>query len=108
MTSAPGVPARGLYGSLGRALGWFPSSVSRLRRHPPPEQLSAVLLTAVAIGIALGGTLASRNWFPPSLLSLVVLFGGLLMSRRGFLRVALVVAASLGYYLYDLGLDQPR
>lgn len=108
MTSAPGVPARGPYGALVRTLGWLPSSVSRLRRHPPPEPVSGFLLTVAAVGIALGGTLASRNWFPPSLLALVLLFGGLLMSRKGFLRLAVIVAASLLYYLYDLGFAQPR
>ena len=108
MTTAPDIPARGLLGSLARALGWFPTSVGRLRRNPPPEQVSALLLTAAAIGITVGGKVASRNYFPPSLLALVLLFGGLLMSRRGMVRVSIVVAVSLAYYLWDLGLDQPR
>ena len=108
MTSAPDVPTRGLYGSLGRALSWFPASVGRLRRNPPPEQVSAFLLTVAAIGITLGGTLVSRSYFPPSMLALVLLFGGMLMSRRGMQKVSVVTAISLAYYLWDLGLDQPR
>ncbi|MFN2539988.1 MAG: PP2C family protein-serine/threonine phosphatase [Mycobacteriales bacterium] len=108
MTSAPGDLARGPYGSLRRAVGRLPATVSRLRRNPPPEQVSGVLLTASAIGVTLGGSLASRNYFPPSLLALVLLFGGLLMSRRGMLRLSVVVALCLAYCLWDLGLDQPR
>ena len=108
MTSAPDVPAREPLGSLGRALGRLPATVSRLRRNPPPEQISAALLTAAAFGITIGGVYASQNYFPPSLLSLVLLFAGLLMSRRAMLKISVVVVFSLAYYLYDLGLDQPR
>ncbi|MCU1600492.1 MAG: protein phosphatase [Frankiales bacterium] len=83
-------------------LGWLPAGISRLRRDPPPEHLSMLALTAAAVGITLGGVLASRNYFAPSLLALVLLFGGLLISRRGMLKIAFVVAGCLAAYITDI------
>jgi hypothetical protein len=87
---------------LGRIASWLPSVVARLRRDPPPETVSVVLLSVASIGIVLGATLWSRNAFPPSLLAVVMLFGGLMISRRAMLQLALVVAVCLTYYLVDI------
>jgi hypothetical protein len=102
MTSAPDDPAKEPSGSLGRIASWLPSVVARLRRDPPPETVSVVLLSVASIGIVLGATLWSRNAFPPSLLAVVMLFGGLMISRRAMLQLALVVAVCLTYYLVDI------
>lgn len=89
-------------GSLVRGLSWLPGVVARVRRDPPPEHVSLGALALAAVLAVLGATQWSRNAFPPSLLAVVLLFGGLVLSRRMMLRLAFVVAASLAYYLVDV------
>ncbi len=80
-------------------LGWLPASISRLRRDPPPEQPSLVALSLIAIGITTGGVLYSRNVFTPSLLAIVLLFGGLILSRRSMIQLAVVVGLCLAGFM---------
>ena len=85
--------------ALSAVLGALPSVVTRLRRDPPPEQVSLGLLSLLAGSITAGGILWSRNIFTPSLLAIVLLFGGLLVSRRSMLKLAVVVAGCLAGYI---------
>jgi hypothetical protein len=105
MTSAPDAPARGPRGprrGLAGAIG-----LERLRRDPPAESVSLLLLSALAVAVTAGAT-ASVNYFPPAMLALPLLFGGLLLSRNGTQKLAWVVTACLVFDLVDLGLDEPR
>ena len=90
-----------------RALSWLPVGLARLRRDPPPEGVTLPALSLLSLLAVIGATQWSRNAFPPSLLAVVLLFGGLLLSRRRMLQLSAVVALCLTWYLVDTVVETP-
>ena len=87
----------------------LPRGVTRLRRHPPPEGPALVGLVALAVLIAVGGTVFGFGLFPPGVQVLPLLGGGLLLRRRSMRVLILVVAACLAYDLarYKVAMVRP-
>ncbi|MCW2672143.1 MAG: serine phosphatase [Frankiales bacterium] len=108
MTSGPDASVRGPRGFLGRVLGAAPRALGRLRREPPRESITTLFLSVLAIAVTVGCSLGSADYFPPSMLALPLLFGGVLLTRSATQKLAVVVAGCLAFDLVDLGLDQPR
>jgi len=104
---APTDPVRRPSGPLLRGLSWLPTVVARLRRDPPPESVSLPFLCLLSVVVVIGATQWSRNAFPPSLLAVALLFGGLLLSRKRMLQLSAVAALCLTWYLVDVMVTTP-
>jgi hypothetical protein len=76
--------------------------MTRLRREPPPEPFGTLALVVFALLVTAMGAVSSRNVWPPSLLALSLLFGGLMLSRRGLLQLAVVLIGCLVYDWLDV------
>lgn len=85
-----------------------PRAVTRLRRHPPPEQAALVGLVALAFSVVVGGELFGPELVPPGAQILALLGGGLLLRRAAMRLLVLVVYLCLLYAVVDLGLDVVR
>jgi hypothetical protein len=108
MTTATDAQLSGPLRVLRAAAGAPLRFVTQLRREPPPEQLATSALMALALLVTVAGTLGDRNYFPPSLLALPMLFGGLLLARKGMQYLSVVILACLTFDLVDLGIETPR
>lgn len=103
MTVALGMRRSGPARVAALALGAVPTFVTRLRHHPPPEQVAFAGLVLLAGLATLGGALWSASVFPPVFLALPLMFGGLLLARKALRWLIVIVSACL---LYDvLGVD---
>ena len=88
--------------------GAVPRSVSRLRRNPPPDQV-VLLALAVFGGLAtLGGAALSPSIFPPVMLALPLLFGGLLLTRAPLLQLTVVISGLIAFDITYLGIMSTR
>ena len=80
------------------------TALTRVRRNPPPERVTLALLVAACLA-ALGAFL---EWgpliSPPVALVLPMILGGLLLTRRSFRRLAVVVAACLVVEVLQVGI----
>lgn len=79
-------------------------ALTNLRRNPPPERISLLGLVVAVLALTLGGLAVSSGWFPPAILVLPVIVGGLLLGRPSFRVLALVVVAALAVQALELGL----
>ena len=83
-------------------------TVQRLRRGFLRSD-GFVLLALVAVALACGwATSRYPEWAPPSLLALVVLIGGFVLSVRGLWLLLAVVAGVLAYEIHALGWEMVR
>ncbi len=85
-----------------------PRAVTRLRRHPPPEQAALVGLVALALALVVGGELFGPEFVPPGAQIIPLLGGGLLLRRAAMRLLVLLVYACLGYAVLELGWDVVR
>ncbi|MCW2600080.1 MAG: serine phosphatase [Frankiales bacterium] len=90
------------------ALGAIPMLVTRLRRDPPPEQVALALLVLLAAVATLAGATWSASVFPPVFMALPLLLGGLVLQRRAFRQLAVVVGGCLAFDLVDVGVARAR
>ena len=60
-----------------------------------------LVLAAVTVGIGIAGAHVSRSWFPPGVMILPIMAGGLLLWPRALLVLFGVVAAALAYDVVD-------
>jgi hypothetical protein len=86
----------------------LPRSVAQLRRDPPPENVAALALVLLCAVVTAAGIVLSRNYWPPSLLALPLLFGGLLLGRRGMKYLGTMAGSCLVLDQIDLGFSTPR
>ncbi|MCW2542893.1 MAG: hypothetical protein JWM40_445 [Frankiales bacterium] len=77
--------------------------ITRLRRDPPAEQSVLLLLIAVSGGITLAGATWDSSIFPPAMLALPLLFGGLMLARRALRQLAVFVTLFLLFDVVELG-----
>ena len=91
--------------SVGSAI---PRAVTRVRREPPPERVSLAGLVLLAVLATIGGSELSEALFPPVLMSVPLLFGGLLLVRRALRWLVVVVVLCLLWDLFVLGLETFR
>jgi hypothetical protein len=77
--------------------------MTRLRRDPPAEQSVLLLLIAFSGGITIAGSTWDASWFPPSMLALPLLFGGLMLARRALRQLAVFSALFLAFDIIELG-----
>jgi hypothetical protein len=77
--------------------------MTRLRRDPPAEQTVLMLLVAAAGGMTLAGAVWSTSFFPPVMLALPLLFGGLMVGRKALRQLAVLVLLFLVIDIIDLG-----
>lgn len=71
-----------------------------LRTSPPTESLALALLVLLSVAALLAALQLGAVWFPPSYQVLPLLGGALLLGRRAFLRLCVVVAAvAVGFFL---------
>jgi hypothetical protein len=82
--------------------------MTRLRRDPPAEQTVLLLLVAFAALVTVLGDVSSTAWFPPSMLTLPLLFGGLMLARRALRQLAVFVGLFLVFDLVQLGWNAVR
>jgi hypothetical protein len=80
--------ARVLLGAPGRVVG-------RLRRDPPPEQVSLVLLCLLSAALFALSLPVGSQWAPPGLQVVPLLLGGLLLTRRAYRQLIAVTGAFL-------------
>lgn len=85
-----------------------PRLVTRLRRDPPAEQTALVVLVLLAASATAAGIAWSTSVFPPVLLTLPLLFGGLMLRRSGLRQLAVFVSLFMVIDLLALGWDQVR
>ena len=85
-----------------------PRFVTRLRRDPPAEHIALLALIAFAGLATVGGSVWSTATFPPVVLTLPLLFGGLTLARQALRRLALFVALFLVFDIVDVGWQQTR
>jgi hypothetical protein len=101
---APRRPRSATVRGLVRVATALPAGLTRIRRSPPSERLSLVLLVtlcvlAVLLFLATGPLLS-----PPVALVLPLLLGGLLLTRPAFRWLTGVVAVSLAVEVADVGI----
>jgi len=90
-------------------VGVVPPWVRLMRRGNPPSEATALaLLVVVAVGLTLGALTVSEAYFPPSMLVIPLLAGGLQLTMRPFRQLAVLVAVCLGLDVAQLGLDETR
>jgi hypothetical protein len=81
--------------AVGLALGAVPRLVTRLRREPPPEQVALVALLVLSGALFALSFAIGSQWAPPGLQVVPLLLGGLLLARKSYRTLALLVAALL-------------
>ena len=86
----------------------LPRGITRLRRSPPPEGPALVGLVALSVLATVGGVVVGVGFFPPGLLVLPLLGGGLLLRRRSMRVLMVVVAMCLAYDLARLRMEVVR
>ena len=91
-----------------RVVSAVPELLGRVRRQPPPEGVSLWALAALAVLVTVFGKTVSMSVFPPGVLSLPLLFGGLILRRSAFHQLSVVVAGCLVYDVLDYGFDLVR
>ena len=97
MTSRFHVPRR-----VALVIGFVPGAVTRIRGNPPPEPLALASLVLLSMASLFAAVSWGSQWFPPSFQVLPLLGGALLLGRRAFLRLGVVVAPVLGtYFLHE-------
>ncbi len=92
-----------------RAVGLaLPRGVTRLRRDPPPERTALAGLVGLTVVGLLAGKVFGPALVPPGV-QIIPLLGGALLLRRVAMRQLIgVVALSLAYDVYALGIDVVR
>ena len=91
-----------------RLLARRPGLITRLRRDPPREPVALLSAMALALVLLLLSLLIGTRWCPPSTEAIPLLVGGLLLGRRAFRLVVLVVAASTAaMFVLENGHDAP-
>jgi hypothetical protein len=95
MTYASEVGASGPARAAAAVLGAPARVLSRVRRDPPPEPVALFLLMLVSVLLVLGSVVVGNRWMPPGVQIVPLLGAGLLVGRRAFTRLAVVVAASV-------------
>ena len=73
----------------GRSAG--PGPLTRLRRDPPPEHVALLATAGVALVLLLLNHQLGSRWVPPGTEAVPLLLAGLLLGRRSFRRLAVVV-----------------
>ena len=86
----------------------LPRGITRLRRSPPPEPAALVGLVVLSVLATAGGEVFGVGFFPPGLLVLPLLGGGLLLRRRSMRVLMVVVAVCLVYDLVRLTMELVR
>ena len=86
----------------------LPRSVTRLRRSPPPEGPALGGLVVLSVLVTVGGMVLGVRLLPPGVQVLPLLGGALLLQRRSMRVLMVVVAASLAFDLWRVGLDVVR
>jgi hypothetical protein len=99
-----GGPTRAARGRVGSG----PGLVGRLRRDPPPEGLALAVLDLGALAATIAGDRWSMTQFPPVLMALPLLLGGVLLRRKALIHLSFVVMACLAFDLYRQGITQVR
>ena len=74
---------------------WPAALLSRLRSEPPTESIALLWLVALSVVLLLLGLTVGTRWVPPGVQVLPLLGGGVLLGRRAFLQLALLVAVVL-------------
>jgi hypothetical protein len=80
----------------------------QLRRDPPPEPAGVFLLVALTLGLTFAGLAVSSSLFPPSVLAVPLLLGGLVLTTRPFRVLSLVSAGCLVADGVELGIEESR
>jgi hypothetical protein len=86
----------------------LPSTVTRLRRNPPPERPALIGLILFSLLTSLGSVLLGPQYVPPAAEVLPLLGGALLLGRRAMRWLLLVVLVSVAYDVAELGLQTVR
>lgn len=105
MPSANESPAARLAHAAGLVLGAPAALVTRMRERPPPESFTVALLSLVSVAVTLAGWWVSPSIFPPALLSVPLLVGGLLLTARPLRTLSAVVLLCVVLDVAELGLD---
>ena len=108
MTLASGMSTSGPARGLRLALGAVPRFVTRLRRDPPPEQVALAALVLLSAAATVAGDAWSTSAFPPVFLTLPLLLGGLLLTRKALVQLAFFVTACLVFDVVELGFVTAR
>ncbi|MGZ6825890.1 MAG: PP2C family protein-serine/threonine phosphatase [Mycobacteriales bacterium] len=100
-SSAPVRVASAVLGAPSRLLG-------RVRRDPPPERVAVLGLMLLSVLLVGAGVQLGQSWMPPGVQIVPLLLGGLLVGRRCYLRLCVVVAVALvTTFLVDQGSASP-
>ena len=89
-------------------LGAVPRALARLRRHPPPERVSLLVLVGVSLLLVVGSQVLGVGVVPPATQVLPLLGGGVLLGRSTMRLLLAVSAACMAYDLHALGLEEVR
>ncbi len=108
MHPTPRTQDRPAGGAARRFVGVLPSTLTRVRRDPPPERVVFAVLCAASLLALYGSLRFGVAAVPASVLLLPVLGGGLLLGRIAMLRLLALVAGCLVWELIALGLRDVR
>jgi len=88
--------------------GVVPERIRLFRRTSLSEPAAVSLLAAAAVAATVAGLTLSASYFPPSILVIPLLAGGLLLTMRPFRQLSVLVAACLAVDVLQLGLEESR
>jgi uncharacterized membrane protein YeaQ/YmgE (transglycosylase-associated protein family) len=91
VTSVPHRHVRAAQAAVARVRGWV------RRQFMTSNRRLFVVLAVVTVGIGIAGEHVSRSWFPPGVMILPIMAGGLLLWPRALLVLFGVAAATLAY-----------
>ena len=89
-------------------LGAVPRALTRARREPPPEPAVVAVLVTFSVVLLVAGLAIDERAVPPVTQVLPLLFGGLLLGRRGMRQLVAVIAVCLVWDLFALGWSGTR
>ena len=95
VTSVPHRHVRAAQAAAARARGWV------RRQFMTSNRRIFLVLAVVTVGIGIAGEHVSRSWFPPGVMILPIMAGGLLLWPRALLVLFGVAAATLAYDVVD-------